>query len=173
MKSVCGLFGAVAVAGLVVVGVQASTEDVNLPANYKQALVNFNTVDRMDNGQVRVLYGSQRALDAVKAGMPAPAGSVMVMEIYPAVKDAQNQLVRGADGRLQRGAMTQIFVMEKRAGSGAQYDAALRNGDWEYAVFTPAGQRAETRDMKPCMTCHLPKAQDDFLQLPATLVPAR
>ncbi len=163
----------VAAVALVAAGVHASTVDVTLPADYRQTLVNFTTVDRADNGQVRVLYGSQAALDAVKAGQPAPSGSVMVMEIYPALKDLQNQVVRGADGRLQRGALAQIFVMEKRTGWGAQYPEAVRNGDWDYAVFTPAGQRTDARDMQACMTCHLPKASNDFLQLPAGFVPAR
>jgi hypothetical protein len=158
---------------LVTVAVHASTEDVNLPADYKQRLVNFTTVDRMDNGQVRVLYGAQAALDAARTGQPVPSGSVMVMEIYTAQRNPQNELLRGADGRLQRGPLANIYVMEKRTGWGAQYGADVRNGEWEYAIFTPAGQRADNRDMKPCMTCHLPKAMNDFLQLPAAMLPAR
>lgn len=158
---------------LVSAGVAAATEDVQLPSNYKQALANFTTVDRTDNGQVRVLYGSQPALDAVKAGRPAPSGSVMVMEIYAAQRDAQNQLLKGSDGRLQRGALTSIYVMEKRTGWGAQYATAVRTGEWEFASFSPAGERAANRDMTACQTCHVPRAQDDYLILPASMVPAR
>ncbi len=169
---IIGAIGVAAVA-LVAAGVQAATEDVNLPAGYRERLANFTTVDRTDNGQVRVLYGSQAALDAVKAGQPAPSGSVMVMEIYPAQRDAQNTLVRGADGRLQRGALASIYVMEKRTGWGAQYDPAVRTGEWEFASFTAAGQRAENRDMKACQTCHVPRAQTDFLMLPPDFLPAR
>ena len=157
-----------AAVALVATGMQAATEDANLPANYRQSLTNFTTVDRVDTGQVRVLYGAQGALDAVKAGRPAPSGSVMVMEIYAAQRDAQNQLLRGGDGRLQRGNLTNIFLMEKRTGWGAQYGPEIRNGEWEYAIFTPAGVRAENRNTQPCMTCHLPRAGNDFLMLPAT-----
>ena len=169
---IVGAIGAAAIA-LVAAGVQAATEDVNFPMNYRERLANFTTVDRTDNGQVRVLYGSQAALDAVKAGRPAPSGSVMVIEIYPAQRDPQNVLLRGADGRLQRGGLASVYVMEKRTGWGAQYNPAVRTGEWEFASFTAAGQRAENRDMKACQTCHLPRAQDDFLMLPAALLPVR
>jgi Cytochrome P460 len=167
MRLVCGA-GLLALLGA---GMQAATEDVSLPANYRQTLRNFTVVDRADTGQVRVLFGSAAALDAVKAGRPAPSGSVMVMEIFAAQRDAQNQLLRGADGRLQRGALANIFVMEKRTGWGAAYAEGQRNGDWEYATFTAAGQRGENRDTTACRTCHLPKAANDFLQLPAEFLP--
>ncbi|MBL8838182.1 MAG: cytochrome P460 family protein [Alphaproteobacteria bacterium] len=154
-------------------GVYAATEDVGLPANYRQAMANYTVVDRTDNGQVRVLYGPQAAIDAVRAGRPAPSGTTLIMEIYTAQRNAQNELVRGADGRLQRGALANIFVMEKRTGWGSQYPAELRNGEWEYAIFTPAMQRAENRNMQPCMTCHLQRRDADFVFSTAAMAQAR
>ena len=164
--------GVAATAGLAL-GVGAATEDVALPANYRQAMVNYTVVDRTYNGQVRVLYGPQAAIDAVRANRPVPSGTTLVMEIYAAQRNAQNELVRGADGRLQRGALANIFVMEKRTGWGAQYPAELRNGEWEYAIFTPAMQRAENRNMQPCMTCHLPRRETDFLFSAPAMAQAR
>ena len=154
-------------------GVYAATEDVNLPANYRQALVTYTVVDRTDNGQVRVLYGPQAAIDAVRANRPVPSGTTLVMEIYAAQRNAQNELVRGADGRLQRGALANVFVMEKRTGWGAQYPAEQRNGEWEYAIFTPAGQRAENRNMQPCMACHLQRREADFVFSSPAMAQAR
>lgn len=145
------------------IGLHAATEDVNLPANYRTAMTQYAVVDRVDVGQVRVLYGPAAAVAAVRANQPIPSGTTLVMELYAAQRNAQNELVRGADGRLVRGNLANIFVMEKRAGWGAQYDAAIRNGEWEYAIFTPANARAENRNMQPCMQCHLQRRDNDFI----------
>jgi len=155
---------AVGAAGLAAVGVRAATEDVTLPAAYRTGMVQYTVVDRTDNGQVRVLYGPRAAVEAARANRPLPSGTALVMEIYPAQRNAQNELVRGPDGRLVRGALANIFVMEKRTGWGTPYGPEIRNGEWEYAIFTPAGQRAENRNMQPCMQCHLERRRDaDFV----------
>jgi hypothetical protein len=165
---------AVGAAGLATVGVRAATEDVNLPANYRTEMVQYTVVDRTDNGQVRVLYGPRTAVEAARANRPVPSGTVFVMEIYPAQRNAQNELVRGADGRLVRGNLANIFVMEKRTGWGTQYGPEIRNGEWEYAIFTPANQRAENRNMQPCMQCHLERRRDaDFVFSTQALAQAR
>ena len=56
------------------------------------------------------------------------------------------------------GELVRIVVMEKRAGWGAEYPETLRNGEWEFAVFTPDGSRDKQTDTKVCMECH--KAHD-------------
>jgi plastocyanin len=56
--------------------------------------------------------------------------------------------------------------MEKRAGWGADYPADWpRNGEWEYAAFTPDGRPNEKANAnnKACFTCHLPHAKQDFV----------
>jgi plastocyanin len=41
----------------------------------------------------------------------------------------------------------------------------MRNGEWEYAVFTADGRPNEkaNANTKPCFTCHLPHARQDFV----------
>jgi hemoglobin len=145
------------------VAVNAATEDVAFPQGYAQRMVQYMTVDRTDNGQVRLAYAPREALEAVRAGRPLPSGAVVVMELYRAQRGADNQLTRGADGRLVRGDLMSVFVMEKRSGWGMNYPAEIRNTDWEYASFNPQGQRLENRDMTACVTCHAPRRGDDFL----------
>jgi Cytochrome P460 len=154
--------GIVAAAG-VGLAVNAATEDVAYPQGYAQRMALYTTVDRTDNGQVRLLYAPREAIEAVRANRPLPSGTVLVAELYRAQRGADNQLSRGADGRLVRGDMISVLVMEKRGGWGMNYPAEIRNTDWEYANFTPQGQRAENRDMTACVTCHAPRRPDDFV----------
>ncbi len=174
MRKLAIALAAVAAAGVAAVGVRAATEDVNLPADYRTQMVQYTVVDRTDVGQVRVLYGPRAAVEAARANRALPSGTTLVMEIYPAQRNAQNELVRGADGRLVRGNLANIFIMEKRTGWGAQYGPEIRNGEWEYAIFTPANQRADNRNMQPCMQCHLERRRDaDFVFSTQALAQAR
>jgi len=174
MRKLAIVLAAVSAAGAAALGVRAATEDVALPAGYRADMVQYQVVDRTDYGQVRVLYAPRAAVEAARAGSALPSGTTLVMEIYPAQRNAQNELVRGADGRLARGNLASIFVMEKRTGWGAQYGPEIRNGEWEYAVFTPANARADNRNMQPCMQCHLERRRDaDFVFSTQALAQAR
>ncbi len=141
-KLLIGL-GVLAVIAAGAVGLRAATEDVNLPANYRQTLTQYAVVDRVDNGQVRVLFGTPAAIAAVRANQPMPSGTTLVMEVYAAQRNAANELVRGADGRLVRGNLANIFVMEKRAGWGAQYEKFNRTAQAWSIVAVAATVRSE------------------------------
>ena len=56
-------------------------------------------------------------------------------------------------------------VMEKRTGWGTEYADDIRNGEWEYAVFTADGRPNPkgNANNKACFTCHLPHAKQDFV----------
>jgi plastocyanin len=71
--------------------------------------------------------------------------------------------VKDARGRFRKGDMIAAAVMEKRAGWGTEYPADLRNGDWEYAVFSPAGVLNEKANYKACFECHKPHEKQDFV----------
>jgi hypothetical protein len=142
---------------------QAFTENVTIPADYKTKFVRYTTIDRTDNKQSRDLYINPEALAAIKAGRPAPSGTVIVLEAYRARLDANGDPVKDANGRFIKDTLAAVNLMEKRTGWGVNYPANLRNGEWEYGAFQPSGQRADARDMTPCLTCHLPKQAEDFL----------
>lgn len=164
--------GVVAAAGIGL-AVNAATEDVAFPQGYAQRMVLYTTVDRTDNGQVRLLYAPREAVEAARANRPLPNGTVIAIELYRAQRGADNQLTRGADGRLVRGELMNVFVMEKRSGWGMNYPAEIRNTDWEYATFNAQGQRGENRDMTACVTCHAPRRGDDFVFSMAAMRQAR
>jgi hypothetical protein len=55
--------------------------------------------------------------------------------------------VKDPNGRLVRGLLDRIVVIEKRTGWGIEYPEDLRNGAWEYARFLPYGKRDPKADI--------------------------
>jgi hypothetical protein len=140
----------------------AGPEKVLFPSGY-QNHVRYATVDRPDNKTVREIYISPESARVVKAGEPLPHGTVITMEVYRARVDEKGEPVKDAAGRFIKGDLTGIFVMEKQAGWGVDYPDDLRNGEWEYARFTPEGQRHSNADTTPCFQCHKPLGGQDFV----------
>jgi hypothetical protein len=46
--------------------------------------------------------------------------------------------------------------MAREAGWGKDIPDMLRNGDWNYAVFTPAKERRPGVNQALCLACHKP-----------------
>jgi hypothetical protein len=148
-------------------------DNVAFPTGYGNQL-RYATVDRPDNKQVREIFTSEKTAKLVRDGKPIPNGAVFIMPIYAAKADGKGELAKDANGRLVKGELSTIFVMEKRAGWGAGYPDDLRNGDWEYARFAPDGQRVPNVDTKACLQCHRPMAKQDFVfSLPVLASPAK
>jgi len=122
----------------------------------------YGTVDRADNKQVRELYAPKAAIEAAKAGKPLPDGTALTMLVFKAKVDDKGEPVKDASGRFQKADPVAHMVMQKNKGWGAEYAADMRNGEWEYRAFQPDGKPNEKADVKPCFTCHLPKAKDEF-----------
>src|SRR5262245_35985866 len=154
----------VSVAALVLTApTSAGPEKIQFPAKW-QSYVLYATLDRHDNKQYRELYASsQAAVDAMKAGKPVPAGTVLVLIPYKAQVDAQGNPIKDARGRFVKGERVGVNVMEKRTGWGVEYAADLRNGEWEYAAFSVDGKLNETANYKACFQCHKPHEAQDFV----------
>ncbi len=141
----------------------AGPDKVKYPAAWKDHVL-YTTVDRHDVKQYRELYASsQAAVDAMKAGTPLPDGTVLTLVQYKAQVDGAGMPVKGPDGRFVKGDQIAVAVMEKRAGFGTEYPPELRNGDWEYAAFNPAGVLNEKANYKGCFECHKPHEKQDFV----------
>ena len=139
----------------------AGPEKIAFPAGYKGGVL-YTMVDRPDNKTVRDLYANAEAAQAARSGRPLPSGTVLSMEVYQAKTDDKGEPVKGPDGRFIKGSLVGVFVMEKRAGWGAEYPADLRNGEWEYARFAADGSR-QVVDTTPCFVCHKPHNASDFV----------
>ncbi|MGH7374119.1 MAG: cytochrome P460 family protein [Candidatus Rokuibacteriota bacterium] len=139
----------------------AGPEKVGLPAPAKRQVF-LGTVDRPDVKQVREVFASLDTVNAARPGQMLPGGSVLTMDIYAAKLDEKGEPLKDAAGRLTKGSLTAVFVMEKRAGWGAEYPVELRNGEWEYARFDAAGKPGPA-DTRACLQCHKPKADQDYV----------
>lgn len=142
--------------------VYAGAEKVAWPEGYGSSFVRYHTVDKpkaKGPARVRFFYVNLPALTAAKAGAPLPDGTVLVMEDHLAVLGADGEPVRTANGRFVAGTeITNVFVQEKRAGWGAAYPEAIRNGDWEYARFLADGSPKQGAKFEGCFACHKAKA---------------
>jgi plastocyanin len=139
----------------------AGPEKVAFPGDKKGKL--YTTVDRYDVKQYRELYATDGAVEAAKAGKPLPDGTVLTLVQYKAQVDAQGNPLKDANGRFLKGDIIGMTVMEKRAGWGEEYPPDIRNGNWEYAVFSPDGKLNEKANYKGCFQCHKPHEKIDYV----------
>jgi plastocyanin len=146
-----------------VVSSAAGPDKIKFPASWKDHVL-YTVVDRHDTKQYRELYASTpAAVDAMRAGKALPDGTVLTLVQYKAQVDAAGAPVKDAKGRFVKGDLIAFTVMEKRAGWGAEYPAELRNGEWEYAAFNPAGVLNEKANYKACFQCHKPHESMDYV----------
>ena len=136
---------------------------IAFPGAYKTEFKNYLSSDRVQNpDQTISLYANDKAIEASKAGQELPDGSILVGEIYAARKDADGKVVTSALGRRINEKLAAIAVMEKRKGWGDAYSEDVRNGDWDFAIFSPDGKRLD-KDLNACRSCHAPLKQTQHL----------
>lgn len=141
----------------------AAEERVAFPSGYAQTFTNYLSLDRVQNpDQIIRLFANPAAREAAAAGQPLPEGSVLVGEIYAAKKGKDGNILTSSLGRRIRDKFVAVAVMEKRAGWGDSFPADLRNGDWDFAIFSPDGKRLE-KDLNTCRTCHAPLKDSQHL----------
>lgn len=148
----------------VVTAVFASDERIEFPARYKTEFTNYLSLDRVQNhDQVIRLFANEAAIQAAKEGRALPDGSIFVGEIYKAKKDKDGKVIVSTLGRRVRDKLAAVAVMQKQAGWGAKFSEDHRNGDWDFAIFSPDGKRLN-KDLNACRACHAPlkKSQQLF-----------
>jgi hypothetical protein len=53
--------------------------------------------------------------------------------------------------------------MESRVGWGNTIPTLLRNGDWDYALFSAEGTRRNELNQAPCLACHKPQEANSYV----------
>ncbi len=173
------LCAATALSGLAALTVGAQTQTppaplvdrVGFPENYQTEYVPLFWFDRPDNGQIRIVFGNDKAASVrtpEMRGKPYPYGSILVMETWSSQRGPGNVILRdAANGHFLRNQLTTIFVMRKERGFGEDY-GPNRNGEWEYVAYLPnRGYQTEPRNSFSCAQCHLfAKAERDWVFRP-------
>lgn len=126
------------------------------PENYKATFVKYHAISFPATKQVRHYFANPAAVEAAKAGKPLPLGSYLIAEVYAAKLDAQGAPVMGADGVFVADKPLFYTAMGTGAGWGNGIPEALRNGEWNYAVFTLDKQQRPGVNQAECLGCHKP-----------------
>lgn len=139
-------------------------ERIQFPAGYEDKMLNYHSLDRTQNDdQVIRLFATKETLAAAQAGKELPYGTVLVAELYKAKKDADGEVIESALGRRIRGKFAAVAVMQKGEGWGEKFSPEFRNGDWDFAIFSPKGERLVKKDLNDCRACHQPFAETQHL----------
>ena len=147
-------------AGAVAHAASPKDGEVTLPADYANWPKLLSGVQREDTKQVRELYVNPGGAKACPAGV-FPHGTRLVMELYKAKTEGETVL-KGTDGKLIKGDLAKVFVMEKNEGWGQDVPDHLKNGSWVFGAYGPDGN-ALAEDFTKCRACHAPLAQKDFV----------
>jgi Cytochrome P460 len=142
-------------------GTPAIRSRMELPADFPAGFQIYETVVSREEQLVTLRHANAAALRAARAGRPLPDGSVIVV--------AQHTLLLDDQGQPQAGAVQSYAAMATRAGWGAAVPPALRNGNWDFALFNARGQRSNGLDQTPCLACHKPLANSSHVFTLATL----
>lgn len=136
--------------------------NITIPADWQARFIRYATVDKPDRKIIRNLYVNPEAFAAMRAGEPFPSGTLVVMADQRARLDTAGNPLLDTSGRfIPDPPLIAVAAQEKRTGWGEGYGPDKRNGEWEYAAFTPDLQRREV-NLNGCFTCHLPRAAQDY-----------
>ncbi|MBX2799910.1 MAG: cytochrome P460 family protein [Myxococcales bacterium] len=142
--------------------VAVTEQGIRFPADYL-SLHNYLSLDRTQNpDQIIRLFANDTALAGPAEEGGLAFGSVLVAEVYKAKLDEDGEVVTSALGRRMRDKLALIAVMEKRQEFSGTHAAALANGHWEFAAFTPDGAVAD-KNLDTCRACHAPLGATDHL----------
>jgi cytochrome c553 len=135
---------------------------VAFPENYKGTFVKYHTISFPATKQVRYYYANRAAVDAAKAGKPIPDGAYLLAEVYAAKLDAEGKPVTGPDGFFVADKPLLYTAMATGTGWGNDIPAALRNGNWNYAIFTLDKQHRPINQAE-CLGCHQPLDKESYV----------
>lgn len=135
--------------------------ELQLPADYKSSGP-YLVSDRLgQEDQVIVLFANATARDGARVDGKLPNDSILVGEIYTAKADADGEILESQIGRRIPDKLKAIVMMQRRAGWDDQYPDELKVGDWEFEIFSPAGENLG-KDTTACRECHHPLTETEF-----------
>lgn len=134
-------------------------EPIELPLDYRDSLVHYATIDRID-GTSRDLYISPQAIDAINNGLSVPERTLVLIEAFETSSE------KGANGHLLRAAADpEVHVAEARSTwQIADLAATSRVGDWNFGAFDGRdGSVVTETGLNDCFSCHEGASTRNFL----------
>ena len=113
---------------------------VMFPEGYQQSFVKYHAINFPAAKQVRYYYANPAAIQAAREGKP----------------------VTGADGFYIADKQLLYTAMGTGAGWGNDIPEALRNGNWNYGIFTLEKQHRPINQAE-CLACHKPLDATSFV----------
>ena len=142
-----------------------AADRVGFPKDYRTQFEVLGVVVRDEAPEVRTAYGNEQAAAALSRKQPPFSdGSIIMIEFAYALRDANNQIVRDANGVVQKGAVEHVDVMKRGKNFGESY-GANRAGEWEFAGYKLDGSYTTTPEASVgCAACHVKAgAEKDFV----------
>lgn len=146
---------------------------VTFPASHKDTFVRYHTIDFPATRQVQNFFANDVAVQAARAGKPLPDGSVLLVEVHSARLDSDQSPVTGVDGHFVPDKLLYYTASARGASWGDQIPEMLRNGDWNYAVFTEDKQLRPGINQAECLACHKPLDASSYIFTLKQLASAR
>jgi cytochrome c553 len=143
-------------------GVALNEQKISFPESYRERFVLYSKVDQAGPKRVRHNYANAAAMNGPDSAGNLPNGAYVLTEIYKAKLDDAGNPVKAEDGFYVADKLLVFAAMEKRANWGAEIPEEIRNGDWNYALFTPAKAHRDINQAK-CLACHKPLHEADYL----------
>ena len=140
----------------------AGAELIDFPDDYKSTFTYVTTRDQHLGGNTVVdIYANYMAIYGANGADPLANGSVMLMETYRPNWTMTNSRCWTKTARDQ-GPVPRHRHDGKAQRLGEIYPEELRNGEWEYALFTTNGV-ARDRPITSCLECHGPLHELDYV----------
>ncbi len=130
--------------------------EIKFPANYKNELKLYTTINFADKKEVRLYYANAEALKAAGTGKRLPDGSILFVEVFKAKLDGYKNPVKDPQGNFEPGELQFYTAMQMEKGWGKGFPQELRNGDWNYAVFNTDQSPRPGFNQAKCLACHKP-----------------
>ena len=118
-------------------------------------------VDVPLRGTLRHVYVDRVSAAEARRTGKLPNGTRIVMRDYVGEADGQGGW-KTENHRLVAGKPVLVLIQQKQAGWGGTHPEAIRNGEWEYGLFTPDGKPIPVNTEQACMPCHKRYETTDF-----------
>lgn len=129
---------------------------VSFPEGYADTFTKYHTINFPATRQLRHYFANKAAVLAAKDGKPLPDGAVLFVEVHAAKLDADKKPVTGSDGFFVAEKLLFYTTMARGPGWGSEIPEMLRNGDWNYAIFSTDKQHLPGVNQAECLACHKP-----------------